>query len=99
LLPRSRPKGKAYYEADSGKKSGPQYCSGAVRLAYRGEFRQAIQEATKALFLGEQSGNQYVLGLAKRDIALTYNLAGKIDRAEIFADQALDHFSRAHELR
>lgn len=88
--------GQAYYEADPFKKSGPQYCSIAINLAYRGEFRQAIQEASKALFLGEQYGNEYVLGLAKRDIALTYSLAGKLKRAETFAEQALDHMSRVY---
>ena len=81
--------GAALYQADTEKKTGYEYCSSALNLANRGEFRRAIREATKALFLGQQSGDAYLLAHANRDIALAYTLAGQFDRAETFIEQAV----------
>lgn len=82
--------GEALYQADTNKQDGYDYCSAATRLAYEGEFRRSIREATKALFLGERTGDTNLLALANRDISLAYSLAGQLDRAAIFVGRAID---------
>ena len=74
--------GQVLYENDDVKLRAGQYCSNSVKLADQGEFRKAIREASKALFLGESKGNPYLLGLAERDLAQAYSFAGQLDRAE-----------------
>ena len=91
--------GNVLYEVDANKRSGFDYCRVCVTRANRGDFREAIRAATKALFLGEQSGNDLLLAFANRDIALTYSLAGHLDRAEKFATRAVEHVDRANNVR
>jgi CHAT domain-containing protein/predicted negative regulator of RcsB-dependent stress response len=82
--------GKVLYEADVTKKSGYQYCSLAVGLAEVGEFRRAIREASKALYLGETGrGDTCLVAMAKRDLASAYSFAGQLDRARQFATDAI----------
>ena len=83
--------GKILYEADATKKTGYQYCSLAYGLAEQGEFRRAIREASKALYLGETGRGDTCLGaMAKRDLASAYSFAGQLDRARQFAADAAD---------
>src|SRR5512145_2037556 len=49
--------GAVLYQRDRIRLGGYQYCSQAVALAERGEFRQSIRAASKALHLGQQAGN------------------------------------------
>ena len=83
--------GKILYELDATKRRGYDYCSLANVLAERGEFREAIRAASKALFLGVSEGNDDLVAQAERDLALVYSYAGQLDRAQEYADAALRH--------
>jgi CHAT domain-containing protein/predicted negative regulator of RcsB-dependent stress response len=87
--------GKRLYEADNHKEIWQQYCTNSGVLANRGEFRQAIREASKVLFLGQTSNNTVAMAFASADLAYAYSLAGDIDRAEEWANQALAHVARS----
>src|SRR5690242_6367198 len=71
--------GRLFYNADAEKKSWGQYCGQSLRLSERGEFRAAVREASKALFLGQDSSNAEALAYATRDLAYAYSLAGDLD--------------------
>jgi CHAT domain-containing protein/tetratricopeptide (TPR) repeat protein len=81
--------GRSLYERDTVKLDGYGYCGQAVALAERGEFRQSIRAASKALHLGQTGGNQDIQSLAQRDLAIAYSYAGLLDEAERFAKGAL----------
>jgi CHAT domain-containing protein len=81
--------GRLLYEKERIKLDGFQYCGQAVALAERGEFRQSIQAASKALMLGQQQDNASLVASAKRDLAITYSYAGDLERAAQYAQQAL----------
>lgn len=81
--------GRLLYEKERIKLDGFQYCGQAVALAERGEFRQSIQAASKALMLGQQQDNANLVASAKRDLAITYSYAGDLDRATQYAREAL----------
>ena len=81
--------GQLLYDAEANKKSWGQYCASAQTLAERGEFRAAIREASKALFLGESTRNPAARAYSMRDLAYAYSLAGDLDRAEEWARKAL----------
>ena len=81
--------GELLFAADRVKLSGYDYCTSAMRLLERGELRLGVREASKALFLGQQTGHQYLLANAKRDLAYAYLFAGYPDRTAQFADEAL----------
>ena len=81
--------GRLLYEKERIKLDGVQYCGQAVALAERGEFRQSIQAASKALMLGQEQHNAALVASAKRDLAITYSYAGDLERAETYARQAL----------
>jgi len=87
--------GEILFSADTIKLTGFQYCSNAVRLFEDGNLRLGIREASKALFLGQRSGDQYLLAIAKRDLAYGYSLAGHLSRAAQFAEEALEHMKYA----
>lgn len=87
--------GKLLYDADADKQDWSRYCSNSVALADRGEFRRAVREASKALFLGETSNNTTALAYASRDLAYAYSLAGDLDRAEEWAKRSLTHLARS----
>jgi tetratricopeptide (TPR) repeat protein len=86
--------GQALYEADDNKKSGYDYCHVSQSLASAGEFRLAVREASKALFLGQQQKNDDMIAWAKRDLAIAYSYAGNLDRAQQYATEALTHLAR-----
>ena len=69
--------GQALYDADLQKRTGYQYCTIAFGLSSRGEFRLAVREASKALFLGRSQGNDDLIAHAKRDLSMAYSYAGQ----------------------
>lgn len=81
--------GRVLYQKDRIKLDGFQYCGQAVALAERGEFRQSIQAASKALVIGQQQDDAGLVASAKRDLAITYSYAGDLVRAEQYANEAL----------
>ncbi len=80
---------EALYQRDRVKLSGYEYCSQAVSLADRGEFRESIRAAGKALMLAQQEGNEDLQALAKRDLAIAYSYSGNLPQAEQYAREAL----------
>ncbi|MDB5948455.1 MAG: hypothetical protein JWR65_310 [Massilia sp.] len=82
--------GRLLYQKDRIKLDGFQYCGQAVALAERGEFRQSIQAASKALVIGQQQDKASLVAAAKRDLAITYSYAGDLKRAEEYARAALE---------
>jgi CHAT domain-containing protein len=81
--------GRLLYQKDRVKLEGFQYCGQAIALAERGEFRQSIQAASKALIIGEQQNNGTLVASAKRDLAITYSYVGDLDQAAHYARDAL----------
>ena len=86
--------GRSLYDADTKKQTGYEYCSLSAGLAARGEFRLAVREASKALFLGQSQSNDDLIAHAKRDLAVAYSYAGNLDRAQQYAEEALAHSVR-----
>ena len=91
--------GQALFQADDQKLTAYAYCSQAINLAERGEFRSAIRAAAKALFLGVAAGNDDFIAHAKRDLAMAYLYAGDLDSAQRFASEALGHYARPDNRR
>ena len=81
--------GQLLFGRERVKLGGYQYCSQAVSLADRGEFRQSIRAASKALYLGQRSGDANLVASSMRDLAIAYSYAGNLDRAEEYARAAL----------
>lgn len=84
--------GQALYEGDKVKQTPIQYGMGGAALAERGEFREAIRVASRALFLGTSTRNETVIAFAKKDLALSFLYSGHLDTAERYASEALKHF-------
>jgi len=83
--------GAALYDREAVKLDGYAYCSQAVELAEKGEFRESARAASKALHVALQTGNTDLLGKAYRDLAIAFNYAGQLERAEQFANLALKY--------
>ncbi|MFT4177997.1 MAG: CHAT domain-containing protein [Thermomonas sp.] len=83
--------GAALYERETVKLGGYEYCSQAVELAEQGEFRESARAASKALHIALQTGNTDLLGKAYRDLAIAFSYAGRLERAEQFANLALKY--------
>ncbi|MFN7183082.1 MAG: CHAT domain-containing protein [Thermomonas haemolytica] len=83
--------GAALYAREPVKLDGYAYCSQAVELAEQGEFRESARAASKALHVALQTGNTDLLGKAYRDLAIAFNYAGQLERAEQFANLALKY--------
>ena len=83
--------GRSLYEDDEQKLNGYRYCSNSAAFAERGEFRLAVREASKALFLGQSRGDGDLVALAKGDFAVAYNYAGNLDRAQQYAEDSMAH--------
>lgn len=81
--------GEALYRGDARKLTGYQYCSASVSLSERGEFRQAIRAASKALFLGLRDRNSDLVAHAKRDLAVAYSYSGNLADARRYAEESL----------
>ena len=83
--------GAALYEREAVKLDGYAYCSQAVELAEKGEFRESTRAASKALHVALQTGNTDLLGKAYRDLAIAFCYAGQLERAEQFANLSLKY--------
>ena len=83
--------GAALYDREAVKLDGYAYCSQAVELAEKGEFRESARAASKALHVALQTDNKDLLGKAYRDLAIAFNYAGQLERAEQFATLALKY--------
>ncbi len=83
--------GAALYENEAVKLDGYAYCSQAVELAEKGEFRESARAASKAMHVALQTGNKDLLGKAYRDLAIAFSYAGQLERAEQFANLALKY--------
>ncbi|WP_256645151.1 CHAT domain-containing protein [Thermomonas paludicola] len=83
--------GAALYAREAVKLDGYAYCSQAVELAEKGEFRESARAASKALHVALQTGNTDLLGKAYRDLAIAFSYAGQLERAEQFATLALKY--------
>jgi CHAT domain-containing protein len=81
--------GGLHYQADDNKRTWGDYCRNARTLTDRGEFRLAVREASKALYLGQGESNSTARAYASRDLAYGYNMAGDVDRALYWANQSL----------
>lgn len=86
--------GALLYGNEDLKLDGYQYCSQAVALAEKGEFRQSVRAASKALHVGLQTGNDDLVAKAHRDLAIAYSYSGNLDKAEQFALEALKHAAK-----
>lgn len=83
--------GQILYKRERVKLDGYQYCSQAVAQAERGELRESVRSASKALHVGLAQGNDDLIAVSKRDLAIAYSYAGELDRAEQYAREALAH--------
>jgi CHAT domain-containing protein len=63
-------------------------------LAERGELRESIRAASRALYVGQRQGNDDLVAVSKRDFAIAYSYAGDLDRAEQYAREALQHAAK-----
>lgn len=86
--------GEALYRADPNKQGGYQYCSLSSSAALRGEFRLAVELATKALYLGRKDNDPEMTSIAARDLATAFGFAGKLEASNAFARMALDEVGR-----
>lgn len=89
--------GRLLLKEEGRERSWGQYCEEAQALAEQGEFRRALQSASKALYVGERDGNAVAVAFAKRDFATVYLYAGKLDLAERYAQEATAEASLARE--
>ncbi|GAA4354272.1 hypothetical protein GCM10023165_45380 [Variovorax defluvii] len=89
--------GAVLYGQDNPKLNGYQYCSQAVALAERGEFRQSVRAASKALHLANTTRDPNLLAMANRDLAIVYSYSGQLDKAQEFAREALKYESQTRD--
>lgn len=83
--------GRLLYQRARVRLDGYRYCSMAVAQAERGELRDSIRSASMALHVGNAQGNEDLVALSQRDLAIAYSYAGDLDHAEQYAHQALGH--------
>jgi len=81
--------GRLLYQADENTKSWAEYCVSSVQLSLRGEFREAVRAASKAFFLGESEGSAIAKAFASRDLSFAFSLAGDLEQAWYWTEQAL----------
>lgn len=65
------------------------YCSMAVSAAERGDFRDSVEAAARALVVAQRTDNADLVALSKRDLAIAYSYAGDLADAERYAREAL----------
>lgn len=73
------------------------YCSMAVSAAERGDFRDSVEAAARALVMAQRTDNADLAALSKRDLAIAYSYAGDLDDAERYANEALASTPKAPE--
>ena len=83
--------GQLLYQRARVKLDGYRYCSMAVAQAERGELRDSIRSASMAMHVGQAQGNDDLVAVSKRDLAIAYSYAGDLVHAEQYAREALGH--------
>ncbi|WP_313066886.1 CHAT domain-containing protein [Paraburkholderia sp. LEh10] len=73
------------------------YCSMAVSAAERGDFRDSVEAAARALVMAQRTDNADLAALSKRDLAIAYSYAGDLDNAGKYAQEALASTPKAPE--
>lgn len=81
--------GRLLLARDQVKLDGYAYCSMSVAAAERGDFRDSIEAASRALVVARQTDNANLAALSRRDLAIAYSYAGDLDDAERYAKEAI----------
>lgn len=81
--------GRLLLSRDHVKLPAYDYCSMSVAAAERGDFRDSVDAAARALVVAGQTNNGDLAALSKRDLAIAYSYAGDLDNAERYARDAL----------
>jgi CHAT domain-containing protein len=91
--------GSTLLASDPDKLKWGEYCKQSQALARRGEFREAIRSASKALYLGENKDGNYGAAVifSSNDIATAYSYAGDHPTALIWADRTLATIGKGFE--
>lgn len=84
--------GRQLYQDDVDKRKGLEYCSVSLQFAEEGEFRYALREASKTIYLGKENSKSYVVGVGTRNLAMAYSYANDLVNAERLAKIALDEY-------
>jgi len=85
--------GRLLYKEDDKSRDGFEYCTDSMRFAEDGEFRQSLREASKTFYLGDNSGKDYLMAIAIRNMALAYSYANDLVQAERMAKILLTDYS------
>jgi CHAT domain-containing protein len=92
--------GRFLIESDPVRRAWGDYCASSQELARRGQFREAVRMAARALFLANQQNSNGFGGAniyAKTDIATAYSLAGNHQQAGYWADSAFESIRQGYE--
>ncbi|CAE6876063.1 CHAT domain-containing protein [Paraburkholderia domus] len=89
--------GRLLLSRDHVKLPAYDYCSMSVAAAERGDFRDSVDAAARALVVAGQTNNADLAALSKRDLAIAYSYAGDLDNAERYARDALASTPKAPE--
>jgi CHAT domain-containing protein/tetratricopeptide (TPR) repeat protein len=81
--------GRLLLARDQVKLDGYAYCSMSVAAAERGDFRDSIEAASRALVVARQTDNANLAALSRRDLAIAYSYAGDLGDAEQYAKEAI----------
>ncbi|KXV04326.1 hypothetical protein CR51_13790 [Caballeronia megalochromosomata] len=82
--------GRLLLARDRVKLDGYAYCSMSVAASERGDFRVAIEAASRMLVLAKDTDNDNLQALAHRDLAIAYSYAGDLLDAKRYAASALE---------
>ena len=90
--------GSALLAAETDKKRWGDYCIASRGLAAKGEFREAIRMAARALVIGQANNNFGAAHIfATNDIATAYSYAGDHASANEWAEKCLAGIARGFE--
>lgn len=81
--------GRLLLARDQVKLDGYAYCSMSVAAAERGDFRESIEAASRALVVAKETDNANLAALSRRDLAIAYSYAGDLPDAERYAKEAI----------
>ncbi|WP_244140155.1 CHAT domain-containing protein [Caballeronia sp. BCC1704] len=81
--------GQLLLARDQVKLDGYAYCSMSVAAAERGDFRESIEAAARALVVAAKTDNAGLAALSRRDLAIAYSYAGDLDDAGRYAKEAI----------
>ena len=78
------------------KQTAVQYCDEGNLLTDRGEFRLALRDKSKALYLARQQSDPILSAHCAAGIALAYDYAGDPGRAAFWADEATSYLAQTN---